>query len=143
MAIIGLTLNASESYQSDLDPNKGTEEATTFKLATLDSRIMGKLRDDATTFSVNPTAPEDEVDVSVGQNELYFLACQFGIKGWTNLKDEEGNDIRFKTRKRNVGGRSYEVVDELVLGRIPQIVLQEIGREIIGLNDVDEDEEKN
>lgn len=143
MAIVGITLSASVDFQSSFDPNKGQKEATTFKLATLDSRIMGKLRDDATSFSVNPSAPEDEVDVSVGQNELFYLACQFGIKGWTNLKDEDGNDIRYRTRKRNVAGRSYEIVDDLVLGRIPQPVLVEIGQKIIELNDVSEEEAKN
>src|SRR5690606_27258246 len=110
MAIIGLTLAAEQAFQSEYDTKKGSEDATTFMLGTLDSRVMGRLRDDATSFAVNPAAPEDEVDVSVGQNTLFYLACQFGIKAWTKFRDENGNDIPFKTQKRNMGGKSYTIV---------------------------------
>ncbi len=141
--IVGLTLNSQVAYQSKSDPDYGTEKATTFQLGSLDSRIVGKLRDDATSFAVNPNAPEEEVDVSIGQNELYYLACMFGLKGWTNLVDSDGNDIRYRTRKRNVAGRTYEVVDDMTLSRIPQGVLVELGREILEANEVSETDVKN
>lgn len=143
MAIIGLTLNAEEAFQSALDPDKGTEEATTFKLGTIDSRVMGKLRDDATSFAVNPTAPEEEVDVSVGQNQLYYLVCQFGIKLWTKLHDENGNEIPFRTQKRNMGGKSYTIVADDGLCRVPQEVIAEIGQKLLNANEVTREEAKN
>jgi len=136
MAIIGLTLSAEEAYQSKLDPDAGKDGATTFKLGTLDSKVMGRLKDDATTFAVNPTAPEDEVDVSVGQNQLYYLACQFGLRGWTGLKDTAGNDIPFRTFKRNMGGKSYAVVTDEVLSTIPQEVIAELGSKLMAMNDM-------
>lgn len=143
MALVGLTLSAQTSEQSQYDPAKGTDEATTFKLGTIDSRVMGKLRDDATSFAVNPAAPEDEVDVSVGQNTLYYLACQFGIRDIQNFKDEAGNDIRFKTQKRNMGGRSYVIVADEVLSRLPQPVIVEMGQKLLDLNDVSQEEAGN
>lgn len=143
MAIVGLTLSSEVAHQSKLDPDYGKENATTFKLGTLDSRIMGRLKDDATSFAVNPNAPEEEVDVSIGQNELYYLACSFGLKGWTNLKDEEGSDIKYRTRKKNFAGRTYEVVDDGALARIPQPVLSELGAEIIRLNEISLADAKN
>lgn len=143
MAIIGLTLAAEEAFQSDYDTKKGSKEATNFMLGTIDSRVMGRLRDDATSFAVNPSAPEEEVDVSVGQNTLFYLACQFGIKGWTQFRDKDGNDIPFRTQKRNMGGKSYTIVADEVLSRIPQPILAEIGEKIISLNEVTADEEKN
>lgn len=142
MAIIGLTLSAELSHQSVHD-TAPVEDRTTFKLGTLDSRIMGKLRDDATSFAVNPLAPEDEVDVSVGQNTLYYLACQFGIKGWSQFRDIDGNDIPYRTMKRNVAGRSYVIVADEVLRCVPQQVIAELGAKIIEQNDVTPEDVKN
>lgn len=143
MAIKALDLSALHRHVPDSDPDKGTEAETRFELGVLDSKLLGKLKDDVTTFAVNPAAPDDEVDVSVNQNQLHYLVCRHGIKGWSNLKDVKGDDVPYITRKKNVVGNNYLVVDEAVLSAIPSDVLSELGAKIISLTEVSEEERKN
>lgn len=143
MAIKALDLGSITRYVSDSDPDKGTETETRWELGVIDSKLMGKLKDDATSFGVNPAAPEDDLDVSINQNQLHFLVCRHGIKGWANFQDAKGNDIPFKTRKKNVVGNNYEIVDDAVLSKVPSDVLAELGAKIIALNEVPEEERKN
>lgn len=150
MAIKCLTLSDVRTVECDLDPDKGTENATKFKIGTLDSRIMGKLKDQSTSlgfgaanFSGNGVDPDADVDIQVDQNEMYFKACQFGLRGWSNLPDNDGNDLPFETYTRNVGGRNYPAVKDEILGRVPQAVIANIGAKIIAANEVSEGEAKN
>jgi len=150
MPIICLTLADTKIVESDQDIAKGTEKATKFKIGTLDSRVIGKLKDQSTSIGVGAAMmaggsadPDAEVDLQVDQNDMFFKACQFGLRGWSNLQDKQGNDIRFETYRRNIGGKSYDVVKDEILSLIPQTVIAEIGRKIVDLNEVTALEEKN
>lgn len=143
MPIIGLTLDATKDYVSRFDQPAEGEEATTFVLGTLDSRIFGMLRDKATTIHVDPNAPNDDVATSINMNEVAFQTVQYGLKGWRNLKDGAGNEIKFKTVKRNHGGQSYTVADPDVIKRLPQVVIAELSEEIRRENELDPADAKN
>jgi len=143
MAIVGLSLAATRPFQSRLDSARGTPEATTFRLGTLDSRILGKIKDMATTINVDPTQPDDEVSTSINGNEVNFQTVAYGLKGWENFKDAKGNDIAFQTLTRRHSGQVYEVVDPEVLKLVPQAVLAELAYEITRDNEVSETEGKN
>jgi hypothetical protein len=143
MAIRALNIEASRKVQSKLDPDYGKDEASTFEVGTLDSRISGMLRDKATTVSVNPSALEEEVDTSINMSEVNFLTCMYGIRGWKNVKDRQGNELAFKTLSRMHGGKSYRVVDAELLKLIPQAVIEELAAEIKKDNEVTEPERKN
>lgn len=141
--IKGIKLDAVRNYVSNLDPAKGTDEATVFELGTLDSRIMGRITDKATTMSINPNRPDDEVDTTVNASEVAFETVQYGLRGWKNFVDDDGKEIPFKTTKRNHGGTSYRVVDEDVLKMLPRAVIVELAAEIRKDNELSEAEAKN
>lgn len=143
MAIVGLTLDASRVHELDRDPAKGTPEATRFTLGTIDSRVFGKIRDKGTAFKMDPSRLDDEVETTINQEEVNFELCQFGILHWENFEDKDGQDIAFKTVKRNMRGKSYTIVDPDVLCRLPRIDLAELAKEISKDNDVTEDDAKN
>jgi len=138
MPIIGLDLTAKRTLESRYDTAKGTPEATKFEIGTLDSRVHGYIKDMATTFTVDPTpgAAQEEVQTSMEQSLVNFTACQFGLRGWSNLKDAEGNDLPFKTRSKALGGKSYQVVSDEVLRQVPGAVLSELAVEILKANDL-------
>ena len=136
MAVKALSLASTRVYELRSDPDRGTPDATRFKLGTLDSRIIGRINDAATTMHVDPTRPDDTVETSINNSERFFQACIYGLKGWENLKDESGNDVVFKTVGRRHGGQSYEAVDENLLKRLPFEVIAELANEILSSNTV-------
>jgi hypothetical protein len=143
MAIKGLSLSDTRDYQSELDDARGTPEATTFKIGTLDSRVFGMIRDKATSISVDPNNPNGDVQTSINMNEVNFATVQYGLKGWSNFRDDRGNDIAFKTIKRSHGGASYDVVDPDLLKQVPSVVISELAEQIRADNEVPVAEAKN
>lgn len=136
MALTSLSLEKTRPYQSKLDPEYGTDEATTFSLGTLDSRISGKIKDLATTINVDPTQLDDEVETSINQNEVFFQTVSYGLKGIKNFLDEKGDEVKFRTLTRRHSGQIYQVVDPDVLKLIPQAVIVELALEIQKDNEV-------
>ncbi len=140
MSIKALSMSSSRKFESQFDSAKGTPEATVWEIGTLDSRITGKIRDMATTITIDPKAMKDEVDTNINTNEMHFQAAMYGLRGWSKFVDEKGKDIKFKTVKRNLGGQSYSVVDADILALVPQIVVTEIGQEVMKDNLLSEEE---
>lgn len=141
--ITGLNLDATVDFISEFDPDKGKPEGkpTVFQLLTLDSRVMGHLRDMATRLKVNPNAnPDDDVETEVAMNEVAFQTVLFGVGGIAPYQDKDGNDIEFKTLKRNLRGQSYTVASDLVIKRLPMKVITEIAEKLREINNLGEDE---
>jgi hypothetical protein len=143
MPIIGITLDAERDFVSKFDTARGTPEEAVFKIGTLDSRIFGMIRDRATTMDVDPTNPEATVATSVNANAVAFETVQYGLRGWRNFNDSQGQPIEFRTVKQSRGGKSYTVVDPELLRRMPQAVLMELAEEIRRENEVSGVEAKN
>ena len=143
MSIKGLSLHSVRQYQSIYDDARGTDDATSFDIGTLDSRVFGMIRDKATSISLAPTIPTGAVPTAIYMNEVAFATVQYGLKGWRNFRDDAGNDIAFKTVKRSHGGQSYDVVDPEVLKRIPNVIINELAEQIRGDNEVTADDAKN
>lgn len=133
MPIIGLTLDATKSYQSKLDSARNTPEATIWKLGTLDSRIMGRIRDKATTMGVDPLKP-DEVQQTVNLREMDFETVMYGLRGVENFTNGAGVSIPFSTSIRTHAGITYQIADPEFVRLIPLPVLEELGDEIRALN---------
>lgn len=140
MAVKALSLGSTRTYELQSDPDRGTPNATRFKIGTLDSRIIGRINDAATTMHVDPTRPDDTVETSINNSERFFQACTYGLRGWENLKDDKGNDVAFKTVSRRHGGQSYDAVDENLLKMLPFEVIAELANEILAQNVVSAEE---
>jgi len=150
MAITGLKLEATTThvskYDADFDKTgkgKHGPNATEWVCGTLDSRIYGRIRDMGTRFTIDPNSPDDDVETSVQASAVNFETVMFGLRGWTKFNDDAGNDIAFKTIKRNHGGRSYEVVDPSLMRLIPSVVIDELAGIIKSSNEVSDQNEKN
>jgi hypothetical protein len=72
-----------------------------------------------------------------------FLFVQYGLRGWSNFKDDKGVDIPFKPVKRTHGSKSYTVADPELVKLIPAVVITELASEIRKANELDPTEEKN
>lgn len=145
--IIGLNLDTTLEHVSKFDPDKEKHEKgeggnpTKFSLITLDSRVMGHLKDKATRMSVNPKAKEDDsVLTEVAMNETAFETVQFGLTGIEPFEDENGQQIIFKTVKRNLRGKSYTIAAEAVVNRLPLKVITELAEKLGEMNDLGEAE---
>ena len=151
--ITGLSLDATVDFVSEFDPaNKNSKsykedpeapdaKPTVFTLLTLDSRVMGHLRDMATRLSVNPNAkPDENVDTEVAMNEVAFQICQFGLGGAEPFEDQNGGVIEWKTQNRRLRGNSYKIAHEEIIARLPLRVISEVATELRKLNNLGEDE---
>ena len=143
MSITGLSLSSTRPFESKYDPDRGTPSATKFTIATLDSRVAGKLRDMSTTMHLDPQRPDDEVETSINMEDVNFQTVQFGVSWWENLLDEDKNEIEYKTIGRRLGGKSYKIIDPDVLALVPLSVIQELADEVRKVNEFEEGQEGN
>ena len=94
----------------------GKEDATEFNLQPLTTPQMARIQAhfDAATGSIS----------AVG----LYTACEFGLKGWRNLLDHEGNDLKFNKRRLDV---------------LPIEIVAEVGGQIIANSVLTDEDEKN
>lgn len=141
--IIGLNLDQTLEFISKFDPDKGVEggNPTVFTLNTLDSRVMGHLRDLSTKMAINPSASKtDDVETTIAMNDVAFQVVQFGLGGAAPFQDEEKHDIPFAKVKRHLRGKSYSIVSEEIVNRLPLNVIAELSDELRKLNNLGDDE---
>ena len=141
MSIKLLTLDKERDYFSIHD-TATKKDRTTFILGALDSRVAGKIMDSGSRIVVDTSRPSDEVETSIDQNEVSFTTVQFGLRGWRNLTDADGNEIPFATVNRRMMGKSYKIVDPVVLERLPTIIMRELAEEIMSVNTVSDSDGK-
>ena len=159
MAIRALKLDERWDYVSELDENRvvfaeaadrtlnGTTDvvaseaagATVWQLGVLDSRISGQLSDKATRFRGNPDYPED-VAMEISPNDKAYRVVQMGLKGFRNFKDDDGNDVEFKTLAQATHSGSINVVINAILERLPAAIIRELSGVIERRNTVTDEE---
>ncbi len=142
MSLVGLRSDSTRDFQVNADPGKGTPDATVFELGTLTARVQVYLRDQSTKFKPDPDN-EGEVIAEFLPNFSAFETVRFGLRGWTNFKDEDGNDIKFKTVKKVLSGREYDVVEEAAMDWLHADVIRELSEELTKVNTLSEKESKN
>jgi len=142
MAIKALTLAATKTHELSRDPDKGTPQATRFRLGVLDSRVIGHLRDNSATIQYDE-GDRSRVSTKVNNSAVEFETVQFGLKGIENFKDDAGNDVPFRTVKKTLGSRQYDVADPALVAQLGIFDIHELAFEITRINDVTETEAKN
>lgn len=143
MPIIGISLEATRKYESKYDSARGKPEATRFEIGTLDSRVYGRLKDMATSLTVDPSSANEEVVTNINANDVAFHTVLHGLRGWENFSGPDGKPIKFKTTKRTVGANSYTIADPELVKLIPEVVISELADEIRKANELSETEAKN
>lgn len=120
--ITGISLAETKDYISQYDK---AEPKTIWKLGVLDSEIFDLLGEDK-----NPL-------------RLMSDAVRFGLKGFENFKDAQGNVIKFDTVSRAVGAYNYKIVSDNIMKILPPQVKTELGTEILKMSKLNEEEIKN
>ena len=136
MAIKALNLMNSK----DVTHPEDKDNPTVWSLAALDSRTTGFLADKNTVFTANA---EGEQDVKISANDLMFMTVQFGLRGFVNFIDHEGNEVQFKTETKVVGNKSYDVCSSEIVALIPVDVVRWLAEQISNFNSVEEGEKKS
>lgn len=137
MALKALSIDKVKTYESKLDTEKGTENATVFQIKALSARQAAKIRDKSTKFAADG---QGETTVTMEMNTANVEFVRYGLKGWTNFKDEAGNLVEFKSTKDK---DEVECVHEDCLNLLPSDLIQELSQEIQGFNNLSETERKN
>ena len=122
MGIKGISLGETKEFYSQYDKD---EPKTKWIIGALDSEVFDLLGEDK-----NPL-------------RLMSDAVRFGLKGFENFKDGNGNEVKFNTVSRAVGPYNYKVVADNIMKIIPPQVKTELGMEILKISRLNEDEAKN
>ena len=122
MGIKGISLGETKDFVSSFDKD---EPKTIWKLGALDSEVFDLLGEDK-----NPL-------------RLMSDAVRFGLRGFENFKDGNGNEVKFSTVSRAVGPYNYKVVSDSIMKLLPPQVKTELGTEILKMSKLNEEEVKN
>lgn len=141
MALVGMRIGEEVRYQSTTDPDRGKPEATIFRLVTLSSRIMARVKDRALRFMQDEAQPGG-ASAEYLMNEMAYELVRHGLAGWENFKDGEGNDIPFTTKKVNVAGVDSHVVSEEAMSHLSLDLIQELAGELQRVNEPTEEGRK-
>jgi hypothetical protein len=141
MAIRALTLSTVKEYQSDLDPAKGTDEATVFVIGAIDAFASTYIADRTLVFSDSGNGTREISQMKL--NEVNLDMVRFGLKGWRNFRDDSDNDVEFKTVDRVVLSKKYTVVADECLARMDISLIRELANAIQSINMVTKEEAGN
>lgn len=140
MAIKQINLHKRHEFQSQFDDAKGTPEATTFVLRELDTFLTAHVSDLMTKLTFE--GGEQEMSIS-DFSSVSVLACQLALVDVVNFQDESGAPVPFRTQKKNVKGRTYDVAHDDFIRSVPMTILTEMFGHIQTMNSVTADEAKN
>jgi len=148
MAIKGIKPAITTPYVLSRDPCRGPngealEGATVFMLRPLDGNQRAIIRDALLSVQGSVVQGANVTPViSVSINASAYEACRFGIVGWSNFTDEDGNLIPFEMEEDMVGRTAIKVARRSCIARIDVDDAQEIMREVMGQSTLSKAEEK-
>ncbi len=121
--ISGINLSETKNYTSKYDSG---EKKTVWKIGVLDSESMTVVMEEETKV-LKTTA----------------MAVRFGLRGFENFFDAQGNPVEFVTEQKALGGRAVHVVADKIMKIIPSPIVLELGTEILKMAQLSESEIKN
>ena len=68
---------------------------------------------------------------------------RFGLKGFDNFKDKDGNDVKFITQAKDVHSITHHIVSDNLINLIPIDIIIELGGKILEITKLTEQEIKN
>ncbi len=137
-----IRIGETRDYISPKDPDPSNP--TVWTLGALDLRARTYIQDETTTFEVSSSQkPTDRASVKLRLSERNVLLVRFGLKGWRNLKDGQGQDIASEQDAVPIDGKTYAVVSKRLIDQFPYELIEELAAEILGLNTLTEQDRKN
>jgi hypothetical protein len=162
VALIAMTTADTVNYVSDMDPCKVTtkvprdpvdaakgmedvvtikEGATVFKLRPLDVFLMGYIYDNASTLSGK--SGSDDIGIHTRVNQTNIDCVRHGLADAVNFTDPKGGEVKMKTQKAIVNGRSYDVAHDDIMNMMGVKLIQELAEQVKKGSEVSPSETKN
>lgn len=116
--ISGIDLSNVVDYTLENDK----ENPTVWKLGLLPSDVFGRISADA---------------VKNGDIETAYALLGVSLKGWTNFS------IPYETHSKQICGRSFDVVPQELLSRVPLQAITELTKKVMEINGLSGQEIKN
>ena len=107
--------------------DKPESERTLFRLRTLSRKATAVIQDNLVGYDITGSV----VACRPGTGAL--VACKLGIEGWSNMVDEDGNQVRPHFIKSK-GGVGLSILSPKSLDRLPQPVIDELGGKVMEIN---------
>lgn len=114
-------------YVLEEERDRPENERTTFKLRTLSRKATAIIQDNLVGYDLTGSVLTSRPGTGA------LTAVKLGLAGWTNMVDDEGQDVRprFITGK---GAQGLKVLSPASLDALPQHVIDELGGRIMELN---------
>jgi len=145
MAVLGLSLEQFD-YELKSDPDRGTDLATKFTLQVLTTKVALAFKDGNAKFEQKFKGADDSsINMDVRTNETQVNTIRIGLKGWTNFKKPNGEDVPFETERGTLKGipGTHDLVSEKTMNYLPPKFWAELARVIENGSAVEEEDEKN
>jgi hypothetical protein len=139
--IIALDLTSVRDFSSKYDSGGAK---TTFKIGVIDSLTRAKIEDNESEFVINQQDSSKGADVKINRRQRNLQIVRYGLKGWENLKDGQGNDVPFQSATEpGPDGTVRTVAADGSLKMLPPEVIAELAGEIMSSNVLSEEDRKN
>jgi hypothetical protein len=148
MAVTGLSLTKRNWYVCNADPGKRddleeckAEGATVFYWRAIANSMMANIHDlvSSSTMRMGDMTTQTFHQKNAERNRMAF---RHGITGWETFFDEEGEPIEYATEGDMVGGKTYTVISDDVMNRIPLQIVNEVGAHVYNSNSMGEADRK-
>lgn len=143
MAIKAINLSKVIEHVLSFDDEAGTDKATKFTIGALDARVFSVIKDKATSLPVSAFTNPEGAMASLNMNQTNFEVVVFGLRGWNNFLDDNGNQVQFRTVNTNLGGKLYLTADPDQVALLPDEAISELASKIMDFNAPTEEERKN
>lgn len=141
MSVIALDINATKEYF--LKADRG-EDPTIWLIGQLDSPLWNSILDETTKFSGESDGQNSaSLQMFVHRNARDYQLLRFGLRGWRNLNDVNGNDVLFSTVSVAVPGiGNRQGLSEKLMDMIKPFA-EELADEVFKANSLSKEERGN
>lgn len=124
--ITGIDTGLAQDYISKFD---NSEPKTIWKLGVLSAHAFAYV-------GSKVSDPKQSIE---GMIEI----VRFGLLGFSNFKDKDGNDVKFTTQIKDIHSKSHQVVSGNIIDFIPVDIIIELGGKILEITKLSEQVIKN
>ncbi len=142
MGVIAVDVYATREFILKVD--KEDANPVVFQIGMLDPFLRAEVNDKLSGYSVNKNGSEALADVHIHAHTRNITVVRYGLKGWKNFKDAQGNDVKFDTISEaipKVGNRPIVSVE--CIKRLKANWVNELAEAIMDDNVLVEQDEKN
>lgn len=132
-----LNLSKIVEFESDRDPDKGTENATKFKIGAIPSRVYAQLKDKASSFTPDGEGG-DGLKAEFKPNMIAFETVKYGLKGIENF-----DGVEFKTQEVRIANTVIHAVHDDVMAALDIEIIRELSLAIRKICEFEDEEIKN